>query len=137
MYNGAPWSGSVCTVDCPRNAFLASTVLGISSTVPYASSMATTTSTKSTRAKAAAEAQSKGEAVRATVLERLEQGQQSVLVAAERFGHTLERIIPAPVMPLVTNVQRVVAANVDFAASLARSQADFAAKVAKAVLPVD
>jgi hypothetical protein len=107
--------------------------------VPYASSMATKTSTKSTSAKAAAEAQSqsKGEAVRASVLERLEQGHQTVLIVAERFGQTLERVIPAPVLPLVTNVQRVVATNVDFAASLARSQAEFAAKVAKAVLPVD
>jgi len=105
--------------------------------VPYASSMATKTSTKSTSAKASAEAQSKGEAVRASVLERLEQGHQTVLIVAERFGQTLERVIPAPVLPLVTNVQRVVATNVDFAASLARSQADFAAKVAKAVLPVD
>ena len=105
--------------------------------MPYASSMATKTSTKSTSAKASAEAQSKGEAVRASVLERLEQGHQTVLIVAERFGQTLERVIPAPVLPLVTNVQRVVATNVDFAASLARSQADFAAKVAKAVLPVD
>jgi hypothetical protein len=99
--------------------------------------MATKTSTKSTSAKAAAEAPSKGEAVRASVLERLEQGHQTVLIVAERFGQTLERVIPAPVLPLVTNVQRVVATNVDFAASLARSQAEFAAKVAKAVLPVD
>jgi hypothetical protein len=99
--------------------------------------MATKTSTKSTSAKASAEAQSKGEAVRASVLERLEQGHQTVLIVAERFGQTLERVIPAPVLPLVTNVQRVVATNVDVAASLARSQADFAAKVAKAVLPVD
>lgn len=103
--------------------------------------MATATSTKSTKStkstSAAAEAQSKAEAVRSTLLERLEQGQQTVLVAAERLGHTLERVIPAPVMPLVITVQRVVSTNVDFAASLARSQAEFATKVAKAVLPVD
>ena len=69
------------------------------------------------------------------MFERLQQGQEAALVAAERLGHTLERVIPAPVMPLVANVQRAVVSNVEFAAALARHQADFATKVAKALLP--
>lgn len=92
--------------------------------------MATKTTSKSTP-----KATTKVEAARAAVLERLQQGQEATLVAAERLGHTLERVIPAPVMPLVTNVQRVVVTNVEFAAKLAQHQADFATKVAKALLP--
>ena len=90
--------------------------------------------TKSTP-KSTPQAASKAEAARTTVLERLQQGQEAALVAAERLGHTLERVIPAPVMPLVVNVQRVVVTNVEFAAALARQQAEFATKVAKAIIP--
>ena len=96
-----------------------------------------TTSTKkaSSQQKAAQAAAGKVESARTAVFERFQQGQEAALVAAERLGHTIERVIPAPVMPLVVNVQRVVVHNVEFAASVARHQADFATKVAKALLP--
>ncbi len=97
--------------------------------------MATTkTTTKSPKAPVDA-ATSKVDAARTAVLERVQQGQEAALVAAERLGSALERFIPAPVLPVVTTVQKVVVTNVEFAAALARSQADFATKVAKAVLP--
>ena len=97
--------------------------------------MATTTK-KTTKATVTADATaSKADAARTAVLERVQQGQEAALVAAERLGATLERVIPAPVMPIVTTVQKALVSNVEFAAALARSQAEFATKVAKAVLP--
>jgi hypothetical protein len=97
--------------------------------------MATSTkSTKSTKTTESANS-TKADAARNAVMEQLQQGQEAALAAAERVGTTLERIIPAPIMPIVATVQRAVVTNVEFAAALARSQADFATKVAKAVLP--
>jgi hypothetical protein len=92
----------------------------------------TTTTTTTTTATA-----TKVEAARSAVMERLHQGQDAAVVAAERLGATLERVIPAPVLPMVGTVHKVVVSNVEFAAALARNQADFAIKVAKAVLPTD
>jgi len=96
-------------------------------------SKTTSTPKAATTPKAAATA--KVEGVRTAVLERLQQGQEAAVVAAERFGQTIERVVPAPVMPLLVTVQRAVVTNVEFAANLARHQADFATKVAKALLP--
>lgn len=97
----------------------------------------TTTKTTKTTATTVDSHVTKVEAARTAVMERLHQGQEAAVVAAERLGATLERVIPAPVLPVVGTVQKVVVSNVEFAAALARSQADFAIKVAKAVLPTD
>lgn len=100
--------------------------------------MATTKkTTNQVASEAATSTVNKAHAAHSAVMERLHQGQEAAVVAAERLGATLERVIPAPVLPVVGTVQKVVVSNVEFAAALARSQADFAIKVAKAVLPAD
>jgi len=64
----------------------------------------------------------------------LEQGQRLALNTAERVAGTVNKAIPSALEPAINRTRGLVIANIDFALSLAKSNAEFASKFAKTLV---
>jgi hypothetical protein len=74
------------------------------------------------------------EKLRSAVLQRVEQGQHLALDVAERVAGAADKLVPSVVKPTITKARQVMAANVDFAFAIAKSNAEFASKFAKTLV---
>lgn len=74
------------------------------------------------------------EKFRSTVLQRVEQGQHLALDVAERVAGAADKLVPSAIKPTITKARELVAANVDFAFAIAKSNAEFASKFTKTLV---